>query len=203
MWTINGITTRENMNNLEQFQEALTHDLNSLSKLKVRTLPAGQVYIPYLKMMGIIYLTLCVLAVGVVRLCVLVGFHVNRTSLLSIMNEAFLYNLIPIFFLMVGLSQGFILWSSIKSELKSAPYIRALMKHYLKCYLILYTSLLLVAIILFQLDDLEMLLMGDVLFSLVLSIFFFNMESQRLGQGVLIRQIEKLFSRAKATKGSE
>lgn len=190
------------MNNLEQFQEALTHDLNSLSELKVKAQSPAQVYIPYLKLMGVIYLLLCALAVGIVTLCVLVGFHVNRASLLSIMNEVFLYNLIPMFFLMFGLSQGFILWSSIKSELRSAPYIQVFMKHYLKCYCFLYTLLLLAAIVLFQLDDLEMLLMGDAVISIVLFIFFFNMECQRLGQGVLIRQLEKLFSYAKTIRDS-
>lgn len=191
------------MINQEQFQEALTQDLNSLSKFKIKTLSATDVYIPYLKMVGIIYFILCGLSVGVVKLFVLLGFHLNRTSFISIMNEAILYNLIPLFFLMLGLSQAFILWSAIKSELKSAPYIQALMKYYLKCYCILYTILILVFIVFFQLDDLEMIFPFTSVTSLVLFMFFFNMENQRFGQGVLIKQLEKLFSHAKALKDSD
>ncbi|WP_133129142.1 hypothetical protein [Legionella quinlivanii] len=127
----------------------------------------------------------------------------NRSALLDIMSEVVLYNLIPLFFLLCGLGRGFILWVAIESELKSAPFIRALMKHYLKCYLTFYALLLLIGIALFRLDDLEMLLMGAIVFSLVLSLFIFNMEAQRLGQSVLIQQIERLFSQAKAAKRSD
>ncbi|KTC69792.1 hypothetical protein Lbir_1932 [Legionella birminghamensis] len=191
------------MNDQKQFQEALTHDLNALATLKVKTLSGKQVYIPYLKMMGRIYLLLCVLAIAIVKLSVLVGFHMNRSALFAILNKVVFINLIPLFFLLCGLGQGFILWTAIQSELKSAPFIQTLMKHYLKCYLMLYGLLLLIGIVVFRLNDLEMLLMGTVVFSLVLSIFFFNMEAQRLGQGVLIQQIERLFSQAKAAKRSD
>ncbi|KTD47493.1 hypothetical protein Lqui_2419 [Legionella quinlivanii] len=175
----------------------------TLATLKVKTLSGNQVYIPYLKMVGKIYLLLCVLAIGLVKLLVLMGFHMNRSALLDIMSEVVLYNLIPLFFLLCGLGRGFILWVAIESELKSAPFIRALMKHYLKCYLTFYALLLLIGIALFRLDDLEMLLMGAIVFSLVLSLFIFNMEAQRLGQSVLIQQIERLFSQAKAAKRSD
>lgn len=191
------------MTNQEQFQKALTDDLTSFGLLKIKNLSVAQVYIPYLKMIGSIYLILCILAIVAVKLCVLLGFHVNRNSLLSIINDACLYNLIPLFFIMFGLGQGFILWSAIKSELKSTPFIRALMRHYLKCYCIIYVVLIFIFIVLLQCDDLAMIFPFTSLISMVLFMFFFNMENQRLGQGVLIDQLVKLFSHTKTLKDSD
>lgn len=191
------------MNNQEQFQKALTEDLNSIGNIKLKPLSARQVYLPYLKTMGFLYLILCGLAVMVVKLSVLFGFHVNRTSLLSIMNASLLYNLIPISFLMLGFSQGFIFWSAIKSELKSTPFIQQLMKHFFKCYCILYASLLLVFIVVLKCDDLTMIFPFTCLISMVLFMFFFNMENQRLWQGVLLDQLVMLFSFARAHKKSD
>lgn len=188
------------MINQEQFQEALSQDLNSIGNIKLKTLSAGEIYLPYLKTMGTLYLILCGLGLMVVKLCVLVGFHLNRTSLLSIMNASFLYNLIPICFLMLGFSQGFILWSAIESELKSTPFIRALMTHFFRCYCILYTALLLVFIVVLRCDDLTMIFPFTSLISMVLFMFFFNMENQRLCQGVLVDQLVMLFSSVRARK---
>lgn len=191
------------MINQEHFQKALTEDLNSIGNLKVKTLSAGEVYWPYFKTMGSIYLILCCLGILVVELCVFGGFHLNRNSLWSIMNASFLYNLIPVIFLMLGFSHGFIIWRAIKSQLKSTPFIQELMYYFLQCYCILYSILLLVFVVVLRCEDLTMIFPFTSLLSMVLFMFFFNMENQRLWQGVLIDQLVILFSSARAVKNRD
>lgn len=185
------------------FQEALTHDLNSIGQLKIRPLSAREVYFPYIKTMGLIYSILCVIAVVLLKMGVILGFQLTPDDLVSITKKSLVFNLIPLIFIMFGFSQGFILWSSIKSELHSAPYIKALIAFYIECYFIVYALLLFIAIVLLQFTLIPMILVGVTLLSLFLFMFFLNVESQRLGQGVLIKQLIKLFSQAKSRIDSE
>ncbi len=188
------------MINLNAFKEALDKDIQSLERIHLKPLSAKEVYVPYIKLMGQIYLCLCVLATTVLSLLGWVGVHLSRSFVGDILDEVWLYQLFPMMFFIFGMSQGYILWRSIKDELHSAPYIQQLMAHYLKLYFILYASLLILFIVVLGLRDVEMVLMLSTVFSLVFSILILNMETQRLAQASLIKPLQELFSHIKAKK---
>jgi hypothetical protein len=187
------------MNNLESFQEALNKDLSVLHEVQIKTLSAKEVYLPLIKMLGLIYLLLCGIAISLVVLLQLIGLDVNRTLLWDIVAEALICNLMPLVFMTIGFSSPFILWVSIRTHLSSALFIEDLMKHYFKFYCLIYGLFIGIPILL-RFKDLEWILMCADIFSMCLFILFASMEIQRLGQGILFQKMGELLSLIKSQR---
>lgn len=192
-------TRKDNMNNLEQFQDALNKDLDSVQKLKINTLSAKEVYLPFIKTLGSIYLLLCGIAIGLIVLLQFIGLDVNRTALLDIIESALFYNVIPLVFMTICLSSPFILWISIRNHLSATPFIQELMKQYLKCYCLIYGLFIGVSIV-FRFKDLGWILMSADIFCICFFILLVSMEIQRLGQGVLFQKMGQLVSLIQAQR---
>jgi len=191
------------MNNLTEFQKALAHDLENAGGLTIKNLSAKEAYFPYIKMLFMVYLLLVSLSTLAITCCALVGSSVNVCFLLELTKHSLLFNLIPLFFLACAAGQKYILWNAIKSELKSAPFIKKLMRHYLKCFLVLYVTLLILATVLMDFSDFEFIFFSAIVFGTVIFIFFINMETQRLSQSILSKQAGKLVSRILALNNSD
>lgn len=179
---------------MTEFQKALAHDLENAGGLTIKNLSAKEAYFPYIKMLFKVYLLLVSLSTLAITCCAFVGSSVNGRFVLELTEHSLLFNLIPLFFLACASGQKYILWSAIKSELQSAPFIKKQMQHYLKYFLMLYAVLLALATVLMDFSDFEFIFFSAIVFSTVICIFILNMETQRLGQSALGKQAGKLLS---------